>query len=421
MDIILEILFVFLLFALNGKHTKCFLLLISLQTVSFFLQFLVGNSCKYSTFYTFFNILFVNLNLFLIMGPWRYGNLKVIYMKNEDYVLFFKKCLYAILAVNIILNSAILFIVLIYIPDIAAFKAEKAFHDLYDSIPYFANVFRYAYTSQNLGFFAIPFFFYYLQKRELKKAGLALFFSGSTLISAFAFYSRALILTYVLVFLGYYLLINSAIDDKLRKKISSVAKKIFLIIGCLFIVITVVRFSAMDYYADRIPENSVIKNPILYSLVDYASQGYPNGLNLLEEYSDERNLEGEDMFRTIYQFLDFFHIISWDSEESKEKIAAAYNYDGGAFHGYTCQMVFNFGYILTLLVSVFYYFFVRHKLRGNTSVSLLELCLLILFLVMPLVAIFYSGLGLLYFSVMFMIFTKFLYVLKRIFTVSYKS
>lgn len=395
---------------LNRKNSLCFRLLIYLQGISYFLQFLVGNSCHYSTPLTLFNIIFVNVNLFLIIAPWRLINVERMYAANIKYITFFKKALFPLLFFHILINITIFIIILIYIPDIYAFKTEKAFKNLYENIPYFANLFRYAYTSQNTGMLAIPLFFYYYEKKEFKKSLWALFLSSSTLISAFAFYSRALIFTYILVFYAYYLILYNSLTYSLKKKINYSIKLFFVFVGCLFIIITIKRFSAMDYYAERIPKQSIIQDPILYSLVDYASQGYPNGVNLLEDYTYDKNLKGDEIFRTVYQFLSFFNIITWDSDKTNDRIAAAYNYDGGAFHGYTAHMIYNFGYLLTFIMSALYYLFVKYKLSMKTDLSIEKLNILILLLIIPLVSIFYSGMQLLFFPIIVLITIRIAYL-----------
>ncbi len=169
----------------------------------------------------------------------------------------------------------------------------------------------------------------------------------------------------------------------------------------------------MDYYADRIPKNSMIQDPIIYSLVDYASQGQANGLHQLEAYTENRNLKGEQMFRDVYQILKFFGLSNWNSKESQYKIDKAYNYDGGAFNGYTCTLVFNFGYLITILISLVYFSVIKIRLHNRSILSLESMFTLVLLLIIPGVSIFYNGFPILYFPFMFLFFVKFLFFLKK--------
>lgn len=391
---------------------SCYFLLLILQIFSFSLQFLVGYFPDTYSLKAAFNIFFVGVNISLTILPWSYGSIQSVFINKVNYVLFFEKNLNVVLFFNLLINVLILTIVLIFIPDIASFKAEESFHDLYDNIPYFANVFRYAYVSQNLGVLSIPFFFYHLSSKKYSKSIKSLVLSSSSLISGFAFYSRAQILTYILILIAYYLLIMRSLSQELQNKVWKFIKISIYLIAAIFLVITVVRFTAMSYYADRIPPNSIIKDPVFYSLVDYSSQGYPNGLELLDDYTPDRNLKGQDIFRTVNQFLGFFGLISWDSDETNEKIAKAYDYDGGAFRGYTCQMVYNFGYTITILISFAFYIYVKKKLFNKCSISIETLCILAVLLILPLVSIFYCGFALMFFPIIFIVAVKCFYILQ---------
>jgi oligosaccharide repeat unit polymerase len=406
----LPLLFSFILLYNKGKAPVR--ILIMLQVLSIFTQFLVARHIKYESITTFWNILFINLNIFLIILPWSSFKINNIFLKNKNKFQFFKKILYKFLFIHILINTVILVIILIFIPDISAFKSAGAFVDLYEQIPYFANVFRYAFTSQNLGYLAIPICFYHLGKSEVKKSRNALIYASSSLISGFAFYSRAQIFTFTVVFIVYFFLVKRTLPLNLQRKTYSILKKVSFLLISLFLIITVVRFSAMDYYGDRIPEESIIKDPIVYSLVDYASQGYSNGINQLENYSKKKNLKGEQMFRDVYQVLNFFGILTWDAENYQDRVDKAYNYDSGAFHAYTTHLVFNFGYVLTLLISLIYCFFISFKLKNRSDISLETMYVLALLLIIPIVSIFYSGFGLLFFPLLFLLFANSLFFIK---------
>jgi hypothetical protein len=293
-----------------------------------------------------------------------------------------------------------LIVVLIYLPDIANFKAQSGYLDLYDQIPYFANVFRYAYITQSAGYLAIPILFYHLGNFEYKKASYAFLLSSSSLLSGFAFYSRAQIFHYTLIFIIYFFLVQKTLPSVIKVKVLRALKYTSVCVTVLFLTITYIRFSAMDYYGDRIPQNSIIKDPIIYSLIDYASQGYSNGLYQLERYTADKSLGGEQFFRDIYQILNFFGIVNWDAKESKALIDTAYDYDGGAFNGYTAPLVFNFGYILTFFISFTYFFAVKIRLKNMSVISLKSMFSLILLLVIPAVSIFYAGYALLLFPLL---------------------
>jgi hypothetical protein len=172
----------------------------------------------------------------------------------------------------------------------------------------------------------------------------------------------------------------------------------------------------MDYYGDRIPQSSIIKDPIIYSLFDYASQSYSNGLYQLERYSKDKSLNGEQFLRDAYQILNFFGLVNWDVKKSQELIDIAYDYDGGAFNGYTAPLVFNFGYFSTFLISLTYFFTTKNNLNNKRILSLNKMFYLILLLFIPTVSIFYTGYAIILFPFLFLIFCRLAYLIKSLFT-----
>lgn len=414
----LSILFLFLFFSLIiffRKNNLVYTTLILIVFLTFSTQYLVGRTFEYKSYKTVFNLIFICLNLFLIIKPWSYANILIIENNRINYFIFFKKLLYKFLIINLFLNLLILILVLIYLPDIAAFKAASAYLNLYDQIPYFANIFRYSYTTQNAGYLAIPIFFYHLKNLEKKEALYAFILSTSSLLAGFAFYSRAQIFTYTLVFIIYFLLIKKTLPNYIQFKISMFLKYSTLCILLLFLFITYIRFSSMDYYGDRIPQNSIVKDPILYSLFDYASQSYSNGLYQLDRFDKVKSLHGEQFLRDAYQILNFFGLLNWDVKESQELIDKAYDYDGGAFNGYTAPLVFNFGYIPTILISFLYYYNTKHRLNKKRKLSIETMFSLILLLFIPTVSIFYTGYAILIFPFLFLISCRVIYSIKNLF------
>ena len=415
----LTLFFIILFFSLIiflRKDNVVYTILILIVFFAFSTQFLVGRTFEYKSYKTIFNLCFICLNIFLILKPWSHANILKIDNIRFYYFSFFKKILYKILILNFFLNLLILILVLIYLPDIAAFKAESAYLNLYDQIPYFANIFRYAYTTQNMGFLAIPIFYYHLKNLETKDALYAFILSSSSLLSGFAFYSRAQIFTYTLIFIIYFFLIKKTLPIFIQVNVSKFLKFTSVCIVFLFLFITYSRFSAMDYYGDRIPQSSIIKDPIIYSLFDYASQSYSNGLYQLERYSEDKSLNGEQFLRDAYQILNFFGLVNWDVKESQALIDIAYDYDGGAFNGYTAPLVFNFGYFSTFLISLTYFFTTKNKLNNKRILSLNTMFYLILLLFIPTVSIFYTGYAIILFPFLFLIFCRLSYLIKSLFT-----
>ncbi|MDA7855143.1 oligosaccharide repeat unit polymerase [Cyclobacteriaceae bacterium] len=396
------------------KDNKVYIILIALTTATFFLQYLIGRSFEYESDKSILSACFILINIFLIIKPWSFASISIIENNHDKFLSFFKNILYKVLIINLVLNSSILLVVLIYLPNIAAFKAESAYLKLYDQIPYFANVFRYAFTTQSAGYLAIPIFYYHLSRSQKREAYLALFYSSSTLLSSFAFYSRAQMITYVLIFVLYFFLIKKTLPLFIQRKLSRVLFKSSLLVAIIFLSVTYIRFSALDYrfnYGDRIPQNSIIKDPVVYSLFDYASQSHSNGLHQLDQFTADKVLNGEQFFRDIYQILNFFGVMNWDVKEYQDRKYEAYNDGADKFLGYTTPLVFNFGYIITFLVSILYYLIVKNLLKRGYTKSIISTLYIVLLLFIPTVSIFYTGYSLILFPLILILSCRILFIL----------
>lgn len=409
--------FVFIFLALlffQKRYNSCYTLLVLMQIASIGMGGFVGHYIQFDTLKTFFNICFVFVNIYLIVSPWRFARFEEIIINNRSSYYLTEKILDYTLRIVLIVNIIVFVAVLLFVPDIAQFKNELGFKELYDSLPYFSSIFRICAMTQYLGYFALPICTYYLQVGDKKKCIRFFILSLSSLVGALALYSRAGMVTFTLTSLSYLLLVLSVFDSKLQKRIKKYIKIGTVAIAAIFLTITVIRFSAMPWYEDRIPKDSMIQDPIAYNIFDYASQGFTNGINQLEVHSNADVLNGEGSLYLFYQTLAYFHIINWSSESAQERWAKAYDKNGligendpGAFHGYTCRLVKDFGYLLTLLICVLYYGFIRRKMK-HRNIDLISLFFIILLLIQPCVSIFYATYGEILFPYLFMALMLFL-------------
>ena len=394
---ILQIFFVTLLLLRWKGGNNCYKILVVFQLISFTAAPIVSNEVIFETPLTFFNTVFCFINLYLIISPWRKNNIKQIYIKSMGFMLLYKKCLYIVLSYTIINNLIVLIIINLFIPDIALFKAASEFKTLYDNIPYFGIMFRYASVSRYIGLLALPICFYYMRKQLHKQAGIAFLMSSSTLIAAIAFYSRAQILSYSILYVALYFYLEQTFDESVKKRVRKLLRNSILVVVTIFIGITVSRFGSteMSYYGDRIPEDSYVKNQILYSVFDYSSQGFPNGIMQLEVHNSEDVLDGEPLYSEFMMMLSYFNMSSWDKDEYAQRLSSSYNKlelsehnDLSAFHGYTCSMVKMMGYIFTLLFNIAYYIFVCRKSLDNV-ISIQSLSVFTFLLLASINSIFY--------------------------------
>lgn len=390
------------------RDNKLYQLLVFIHLGSFLSQFLIGRNCPFNTITTYLNIVFLSFNMFLVLQPWSKIDIKSIHT-SPLFVKRIESFLYPLLYCNWFMSVFIGVVVYVFMPDIREFKAAKNYVQLYDTIPGFALLFRTASVIWNFGMLAIPLVFYYASKGITTKAIKAGVLSLSTLVYSFANYSRAGIVSYTLSFVAYYFLLSSSLSDPFKVKFNKILKRtsVFLIAG--FLIMTFIRFTSMTYYGDRIPKNSIIKDPIVYSIVDYISQSNENGLYCMELYKSENCLNGESFFYTPILILSTFNIIQgWDFAEFMERADKAYSDIYIMFNGYVASCVCDFGYWNTIFINLFVFIYLTYVLRRK-SISLSTCLYLLLLLQLPLNSIYYNALSSTIIPYLFVLVLSFLY------------
>ena len=403
--------FVFVLLCLTTKKpNKCFLVLLGLQLFSSLSHYLVGYPIEFSTLTTFLNLIYIFITEALIILPWREIKHPKIVIKDLRFFYFYKRILFPILKINLVIFTIIWGLVWYFIPDVSALKQDLAFRNLYDSIPYFGFFYRYASITKYLGILAIPYLLYYMQVGDSKRIRESLICSLSVLIIGLATYNRAVMSLYILLLVCSYLLFKDHVNSMLKKKISKWLRIIVIGFVVFFLGISMVRFSSsnMDYYRDEIPKESVLKDPVSFSLLSYFSQGTVNGINFLELYDGQNRIWGKKITYDFDQMLAYFGLKKWDEENVERVVDRTYNVQGLSsqnksdnFHGYAADLVANFGYVLALMISVTYFLIIRGSMSRFSRVSFTKCTFLILLLIIPINSIFYMSFSMLVFPIIF--------------------
>ena len=275
-----------------------------------------------------------------------------------------------------------------FFPSAREFK-QGGLKDIYESIPYFANLFRYAYTTQLFGYLAIPLFFRSLKNGFSKDSFFWLLASMSSLIAGVAFFSRSNMVSFSCVFAFFYMHQSRYIEAKLKETIKKLVKVGSVCTIIVFLTMSYNRFSTMDYLEERIPKEAVVHDITTYYLLYYAGQGFPYGLNSMEQYTSEKCQNGSTFLYNTYQILGFFNIIKWDAADAVENREKALGDMQDKFIGYTAESVYDLGYIGTIFLSLTYFLIVR-KICSRNNNEIKKLLLASILIQIPMNSIYYN-------------------------------
>jgi oligosaccharide repeat unit polymerase len=397
------ILFVFTcLFIFNLRDKSVATYLYAMQVVSLCGVFFIEEYYILDSFNKYFNAFFTIFILFIIISPWTgHKNINEIVYLKKNKLKRFTNFLLVISFVIFISLSVISVFVFTYFDQINELKYSGNFMDLlYVQFPFFVKGYLLAYYLHPLSYFLIVLHFYYLKYNNKKMAIFCFILSLNLILYGLTFFSRWTLVNYILVYGVLFFLFKNSIPFKIRKKIVKVSNVLALILVFVFVSISVSRFDNDISYANKIPRNSKIQDPTAYSLFDYLSQSHQNGMKILDDYTFN-TFNGQNSFSSVLKLLPKsigFGELNY-AEDRKKLLPDNY----WRFNGLVAELVYDFGYILTLILALLYHLAIKKLKPKENSISLIKAFLLILLLQVPLLAIFYSPIASLLIPLLFLI------------------
>jgi hypothetical protein len=305
------------------------------------------------------NMIFMGLVLTILIMPWTGIDTQTpIAVTDETRLCRLTKYL-------LILNGfvfVVMFVCVYYgfttILDYNAVKSEGGSELLLDSIPINQHAVLLSSYACPTAFFLLPLHFFHLKAGKLRLSFLCLLFSLNLILQGMVGFSRSAFLNYFFCYLFYLSFFYHRYDRRTKRFLHCVFAGVAVVFGLVFFVITNNRFAEMAFYASGDTDNPLTSNPILYSLIDYGSQWYQNCIRVMSMYSFDA-LHGLLSFPLPVMILDKFGVIDFPPEKVETILSNLWGTNFGSFNGITANLLFDFGYIGTLLFAVGYRAIVR--------------------------------------------------------------
>ena len=399
MSVSILLLFLLLFFIIIIKKNKWASLLVLTHIVSIGAGLLIDYRFNFSWTGLLWTFL-ICFYLYLIIAPWKY--LKISGTIANDFGANFN--LYSKIMIGIGLLSVLFFtpvVIVISQMDVAVndFKYEGVIDDFFESgafpIPF--KLFILITFFANFSILVLPLHFYYLVRGENKMALLALIASFAYVMRGLTYFSRAVPLQYIMLYGMFFLLFYKEVPKKTLKTI-----KIIGLIGVTGLLINMMVISNdrfEEYYSFnqteyKINKEKYISDPVIVSYVDYLSMGYYNCYDLLGKY-DGHTFKGQTTFGELLQLLHQYLGVPFSKDEYqnlREKLWPGLW--SKSFNGYVAYVVYDFGVVLSFIITMLYYMIVkRFCKKRRKDISLSHLTWLCLLLQIPLFSIFYSVFG----------------------------
>jgi len=202
--------------------------------------------------------------------------------------------------------------------------------------------------------------------------------------------------------MSFFFILSPTLDRKFKKNLKIAILSFGVLFVSYFVYISNQRFTQDNLYAESIPSSSLIQDPVLYSYVDYLSQWYNNNMYVLDTF-DSKTFNGQTSLQPVLTLLKYFNIGSFDSKEYLALRMKLWPLHWYKFNGFVAYSIYDYGYILAILFSGFYFYVVRRNMPKKNTISLVSLFVLVLLIQIPLMAIFYSTVSAIIFPVLFLI------------------
>lgn len=224
-----------------------------------------------------------------------------------------------------------------------------------------------------LSYLLLPLHFLYILKKEYLKSILFLFYSTVLpMIGLFAL-SRSFLTQFIIIYFLFFILFRSQFSKKIKKTYYILASAVIVLVGGINYAIAQERFADTFYYENRISENSLIKDKSAYSLFDYFSQWIYNNNETLKSYDSEKNLSAQGSLPLLRRF----GLI--DSKEFLEQRSKALGKYSTSFNGLVSAFVYDFGFVITFIIFIFNWRFVKRKFSSIRELKVTDLMFLSLY------------------------------------------
>lgn len=342
--------------------------------------------------FDFFNLLYQIVILSLFILPWLNINYKINITQLKEYRV--KKLAYAIISINVI--SFIIFTTATYyafttVTEYSSFKNDGGSEYFYKSLPINGTFYLLALYLNATSFFLIPLHFYFLSERKLLLSILSLVLSFNVILEGLSNFSRSSFVLYIIVYIFCLPFFYSKFDISTKRKIKISGTIFSILILIFFVLISINRFADYFMYGDAQYNNSVIKNPIVYSMLDYLSQWYMNSGIVMSKYNFE-TFSGELSSPFLLTLANKIGVINYNPDIIVDKLMAVWGSKYDKFNGLVPNLLFDFGYIGTLLFSIVYFISVKILTKKKSTAELSKLFLLVTMFILPSMGIFNSQL-----------------------------
>lgn len=239
--------------------------------------------------------------------------------------------------------------------NVQEYKNEGGAYGVIDQfVPHIFVTFSNLFSA--VGYFFLPMHFYYLSKRQSKKAIFFLVLSFTVVLSRMISLSRSSSVEFLIGYGIMFLFISPMLSKKLLRRVTIVLISFFSILLLALFVISESRFSS--YYTKNSKQEAILdeqKNPMLFSTIDYFTQWEEWGEYTLLRFKPEYMSYGASGFGGIYKIVEQKIVGEHVIIERKKNMERVRGEGASSFPGLIADLVIDFGYLGTFIFALLFY------------------------------------------------------------------
>ncbi len=270
------------------------------------------------------------------------------------------------------------------------FKNEGGAEDVFASIvPHPLMTFGRLFSP--LGYLYISFHFYYLILDKKRRAFKYLILSMVLVLNGIITLSRSATVEYLLVYTGILFFVMPLLRKSIRRSIIKYSFLFGMIILSLLFVVSSSRFS--DFYSKKSKNVAILdesQNPLFFSTIDYFSLWQEQSIEYLQKRKPGQIYYGMyNSFGLGEMILKRIYGNKVINEKREKEIFNKLGDISYSFHGPIARLVYDFGYIGSVLFVLIYFCVLNHFSPQKGVLRFREL--LFIPLLLPLGVLFFVG------------------------------
>lgn len=302
----------------------------------------------------FLNMLFTIIVIICLTGAWVQVDYRTPITTTPNTRI--RRITHLLLAVNS--GIFVIFVTCAYfgfstIENYSAVKNEGGASDLMESIPIPSFVILAAIYLHSTAFLLIPLHFYHQKIGNIKTSALCLLLSTNIILHGAIIFSRSGFVNFIFVYAFYLSFFYAGLNKTQKKSIKITFVILFSASAIAFWEITSNRFTSVLLYTIYSDQNRLTHYPLIYSMVDYGSQWYENGIAVLAMYNFEPFWGGLS-FPLIGLLLDKVGLDGAHPRFVSGVLSEAWGGYYYKFNGITSNLLHDFGYIGTIVFLILY-------------------------------------------------------------------